>query len=438
LNTTGLKTPYVLKAEWTDSSGSNRMYSIAEGNNYTNINPISDTAVTGASENDDPDDLYDKPDPDRYSRSKIKFREIVDQLRVVLAPLFALYETTKDPVSDELDDDNTGLKALFKDVKIKQQSGMVIVTNKRTNGVIYEAPLSNIASGTFHPENMPGTPGQINGATLYANNCASCHDPLTASTKKGATAAQIQAAIDADTGGMGSLANLTALQVQAIASVLTSTSTTPPPSACTYSYDAWSACQSNGTQTRNLLSSSPPGCTGTPVLSQACTYVPPVTACTSFTYSAWGTCSNGTQTRTVLTSLPAGCTGGTPALSQSCTPPVTACTSFTYNVWGACQSNNTQTRTVATSLPAGCTGGTPSLSQACTYIPPTLPGKAVYDNSCSGCHRLGTYDATGSAPNLSSKGSLVGTKYTAGIRGHNGITLSATQMTDVTAFLNAN
>ncbi len=41
--------------------------------------------------------------------------------------------------------------------------------------------------------------------------------------------------------------------------------------ACTYTYDAWSACQSNGTQTRNLLTTSPAGCTGTPVLSQACT-----------------------------------------------------------------------------------------------------------------------------------------------------------------------
>jgi len=44
--------------------------------------------------------------------------------------------------------------------------------------------------------------------------------------------------------------------------------------------------------------------------------------CTSFTYTDWSICScnNSTQSREVLTSSPDGCTGGTPVLSQSCTP----------------------------------------------------------------------------------------------------------------------
>ncbi|OGW38090.1 MAG: hypothetical protein A2010_13715 [Nitrospirae bacterium GWD2_57_9] len=153
------------------------------------------------------------------------------------------------------------------------------------------------------------------------------------------------------------------------------------PGACTYTYSAWGACQSNGTQTRTMLTSSPAGCTGTPDLSRTCTYTPPTQACT-YTYSAWGACqSDGTQTRTMLTSSPAGCTG-TPYLSRTCTyvPPVTTCNSFTYSAWGACQSNNTQTRTVQTSSPAGCTGGTPVLSQACTYTPPTP--------ACGSCHAI--------------------------------------------------
>ena len=67
-----------------------------------------------------------------------------------------------------------------------------------------------------------------------------------------------------------------------------------------------------------------------------------------------------------------------------------------------------------------------------------LPGKAVYDGSCAGCHSLGSYDGAG-LPNLSSKSTLVNGKFpTAGVAGHNGITLSATQRTDVAAFLNAN
>ncbi len=40
---------------------------------------------------------------------------------------------------------------------------------------------------------------------------------------------------------------------------------------CTYTYSDWSPCQPGNIQTRTVLSSSPPGCVGTPVLSQSCT-----------------------------------------------------------------------------------------------------------------------------------------------------------------------
>ncbi len=113
---------------------------------------------------------------------------------------------------------------------------------------------------------------------------------------------------------------------------------TPPPAACTYTYGAWGACQSNGTQTRTVASATPTGCSGTPVLTQACTYTP---------------------------------------------PPPAACT-YTYSDWGACQSNNTQVRTVVSATPSGC-AGTPVLSQACTYTPP-IDGAALYTQKCSGCH----------------------------------------------------
>lgn len=49
----------------------------------------------------------------------------------------------------------------------------------------------------------------------------------------------------------------------------------PPPQACTYAYSDWGACQPDSTQTRTVLTATPDGCTGTPVLSQSCTYVPP-------------------------------------------------------------------------------------------------------------------------------------------------------------------
>ena len=79
-------------------------------------------------------------------------------------------------------------------------------------------------------------------------------------------------------------------------------------------------------------------------------------------------------------------------------------------------------------------GGT--TTPAPTPIPTT--GKAVYDANCSACHRLGTYDASGTAPNLSGDGSRMTEEYTAGVSGHKGITLSATEISNLRTFLDAN
>jgi prepilin-type N-terminal cleavage/methylation domain-containing protein/uncharacterized repeat protein (TIGR02543 family) len=57
--------------------------------------------------------------------------------------------------------------------------------------------------------------------------------------------------------------------------------------------------------------------------------------CTSFTYTDWtpDPCENGTQTRDVLSSTPQGCTGGTSITTQSCDIPLVFYT-LTYNANG--------------------------------------------------------------------------------------------------------
>ena len=71
-------------------------------------------------------------------------------------------------------------------------------------------------------------PVVTDGATLYGSYCASCHGALASSTKGGATAARIQAAIAGNAGGMGSLSTLSAIQVTAVADALAAI---PPTSA---------------------------------------------------------------------------------------------------------------------------------------------------------------------------------------------------------------
>ncbi|HET9554841.1 MAG TPA: cytochrome c [Anaeromyxobacteraceae bacterium] len=392
----GLTPPFLLKAQAATGSA---VYSISAHGEAVDVNEMTNVvyaATTESSSTDAAESTFQTAAASQTQQAAGKLSSTLDQLKTVLAPLYSLYGITN-PLTDRQQ-----VRAMLRDVSFAVSNGTVTVTNKATGGVIFTGSLSNLAAGTFTAANLPsgtGTtpppPPAIDGAALYTADCAACHGPLATSSKLGATATQIQGAISANLGGMGALSSLTSAQISAIAAALAPATTPPPPAACTYTYGAWGTCQADGTQTRTVASSTPAGCTGTPVLSQACTYVPPPPAACSYTYSTWGACqSGGTQTRTVLSTTPAGCTG-TPVLSQACTyvpPPPAACT-YTYGAWGTCQSNGTPTRTVTASTPTGC-AGTPVLSQACTYVPPP-PAACTYTYSAWGaCQSNGTQTRT--------------------------------------------
>ena len=127
------------------------------------------------------------------------------------------------------------------------------------------------------------------------------------------------------------------------------------PEKCTFTYSEWSECQTDGTQSRTVLSKTPDECIGKPVLTQTCQYQPP--EC-EFTYSEWSECqADGTQTRT-YTKYPDGCVGEpTEPLVQSCTP-TQDCARWEYSDWSECQSDGYQYRT-ARGYPDGCVGSPP-------------------------------------------------------------------------------
>jgi mono/diheme cytochrome c family protein len=364
LDTTGLTPPFILKIDPVTSATTSQMYSLAAREGRTNINPLSDAAVAAAGD-DDSERLYDHSDPHKLRTTADNLEGVMRKLRDVLAPLFKLYSTSQDPINGEFEADHTGLDALFDDVRISVSAGIVYVTNKRTGGVIYSAPVNDIGSGTFNPANMPGTPGQIDGAALYDNNCSGCHGSLSTSSKLGATAEMIQDAIQNDTGGMGSLSKLTALDIQAIAQALaTGTTTTPPPPPPT-------------TDGASLYATYCASCHGS--LSTSSKQDKTAAQITSAISSVSSMRSLSNLTADQIAAIAA-------ALATTSTPPA-VCT-YTYNPWGDCQQDDTQTRTVATATPAGCTG-TPLLTQSCVYVPPqptvTL---AQVTASCTGCHGL--------------------------------------------------
>lgn len=73
--------------------------------------------------------------------------------------------------------------------------------------------------------------------------------------------------------------------------------------------------------------------------------------------------------------------------------------------------------------------------------PDLAAGQLLYDSQCAGCHTLGTYDTAGFAPNLSGREGAVGSQFpTPGAPGagpHSALTLSAAELTNLTAFITA-
>jgi len=133
------------------------------------------------------------------------------------------------------------------------------------------------------------------------------------------------------------------------------------------------------------------------------------TTCTSFTYTPYGPCQpNGTQTRQLSSSSPSGCSGGNPSdLTASClyVPPALQCSSFTYTDWSNCQSNGTQFRSVVSSFPVGCSGGSPDLVQNCTVCQPET-NATFCAHAKQNCGSFTGTDNCGSQRTVSSCGSL--------------------------------
>ncbi|MDP3882765.1 MAG: hypothetical protein Q8Q48_01785 [Candidatus Staskawiczbacteria bacterium] len=143
----------------------------------------------------------------------------------------------------------------------------------------------------------------------------------------------------------------------------------PPETSClSFTYSDWSVCQSNGTKTRSVISSSPSGCTGgNPVLTQSCNFIP---ICSK---SDWNStlsptiCPSSSQ-QTKIWNKTGQCQGGVSRPSQetvSCNYQVPACTNFTYGDWGECSLSGLQSRELLSSWPNNCTGGNPITNQSC-------------------------------------------------------------------------
>lgn len=279
VDTSGMTPPFLVKVEGAGPGGTTRLFGAAAAGGRSDVNPITSAAFTGAagrSDEADDDDAFEHQDGEQHHETAGKVTRLLQELQAVLAPLLERYGIT-DPTHDR-----AAVRLLLHDVAFAVHRGVLTVTNRASGAVIFTGPLSDLASGTFDPSAMPPGPGTPpppsgDGAQLYGLNCAGCHGPLATSQVRGASLHEIQEAIQEDEGGMGALAGVPLADLQAIAAALSGGGGggggggTP----CTYTYGDWGTCTS-GVQSRTVLSAMPAGCTGTPVLTQACGTPPPI------------------------------------------------------------------------------------------------------------------------------------------------------------------
>lgn len=125
------------------------------------------------------------------------FESIFDQLRQLpaLAPLFAQYAVPTPTQYGSDDDQVGGLVTLLSQVKITIQVGTVTITNRQTGAVIFTAPLSDLASGVFYPQNVPG------GTTTPATCTSFTYSPWSACAGGAQTRTVLGASPSGCTGG---------------------------------------------------------------------------------------------------------------------------------------------------------------------------------------------------------------------------------------------
>jgi hypothetical protein len=150
------------------------------------------------------------------------------------------------------------------------------------------------------------------------------------------------------------------------------------PDCIVSDYTDWSDCQSDGTQTKNLLPTAK--CKGSYTLTQFCTYK---NVC-NFEYTDWTECLNGKQSREISKKFPEGCTGGYPdALERTCIIADT-CTEDKWvcdEKWGECL-NGIQKRNCHLSYDCEnvITPNPYKTEQACTSIPKITYCKYTYSD----------------------------------------------------------
>jgi len=144
-NLTGMQSPVLLKAQWSNASGSQHLYSFASVDGVVNITPLTHLAVLAAAGATSPDSVYAAPSASSFSVLQRAMPAALARLQTLLLPLMTRYGVPNaNPMTFRFLPDNTGMDALLDQVQFSYVGDSVVLSDKASGAILLSAPMSNL------------------------------------------------------------------------------------------------------------------------------------------------------------------------------------------------------------------------------------------------------------------------------------------------------
>ena len=148
LSLSGMATPVLLKAQWSDGSGSHRLYSFASAAGMANITPLTHFAVAAASGTQSPDSLYAAPSVVAFAALQAALPGAVSRLQRYLQPLMNQYTVANtNPITAGFAVTHSGMDALLDRIVLGTAGASMTLFDRSSGAVLLAAPLSNVSLG---------------------------------------------------------------------------------------------------------------------------------------------------------------------------------------------------------------------------------------------------------------------------------------------------
>ncbi len=142
----GLQPPVLLKAQWTDGKGIQRLYSFASADGIANITPLTHFAVAAAIATQSPDALYAAPSAAAFAALQAALPGAVGRLQGYLQPLMSQYAVANaNPITTRFAATHTGMDGLLDRILLSTSGTSMTLSDRVSGATLVAAPLSNVA-----------------------------------------------------------------------------------------------------------------------------------------------------------------------------------------------------------------------------------------------------------------------------------------------------